>query len=308
MAPDGATMRHNLRAELIETPVYTRSMPRSMWRGAISFGMVAIPVRMYLATESKGVSFRLLCPNDGAPLKNKRWCPVEDREVGWNETVRGFEVGKDEYVRIEDDDLENLPLQTTHAIDILEFCDDSEIDAGLYVTAAYYLEPEAVGVKPYYLLKKALEKTGRVAIGKVAIRERERLVRLALHEKGIVLNTLHWPDEVRDINQLNLPEDEAKIAKGELDMAVMLVENLAARFDPSRYHDEYREAVDGLVEAKLKDQPLEQITVPEPAKVTDLMAALKASVEQAQTKHAGNGHEEAVGRKSATAARKKKAS
>ena len=279
-----------------------------MWRGAISFGMVAIPVRMYLATESKGVSFRLLCPNDGSPLKNKRWCPVEDREVGWNETVRGYEVGKDEYVRVEDAELENLPLRTTHAIDILEFCEDSEIDAGLYVTGAYYLEPEAVGVKPYYLLKKALEKTGRVAVGKIAVRERERLVRLALHEKGIVLNTLHWPDEVRDINQLDLPEDEADIAKGELDMAVMLVENLAARFDPSRYHDEYRDAVQALVEAKLKDQPLEQVTAPEPAKVTDLMAALKASVEQAQTRKSGNGHREAVGRKSATAARKKKAS
>ena len=283
-------------------------MPRSMWRGAISFGMVAIPVRMYLATESKGVSFRLLCPHDGAPLKNKRWCPVEDREVGWNETVRGYEVGKDEYVRIEDQELENLPLHTTHAIDILEFCEDSEIDAGLYVTGAYYLEPEAVGVKPYYLLKKALEKTGRVAVGKVAIRERERLVRLALHDRGIVLNTLHWPDEVRDIGQLDLPEEEAEIPKAELDMAVMLVENLAAHFDPSRYHDEYRDAVTGLVEAKMKDQPLQQLAAPEPAKVTDLMAALKASVEQAQSKQGGNGHREAVGRKTASAARKRKAS
>jgi DNA end-binding protein Ku len=280
-----------------------------MWRGAISFGMVAIPVRMYLATESKGISFRLLCPNDGSPLKNKRWCPVEDREVGWNETVRGFEVGKDEYVRIEDEELENLPLKTTHSIDILEFVEDTEIDAGLYVTSAYYLEPEAVGVKPYYLLKKALETTGRVAIGKVAMRERERLVRLALHDKGIVLNTLHWPDEIRDINQLNLPEEEADIRKQELDMAVMLVENLSAKFDPSRYSDDYRDAVLQLVEAKVKNEPIAQTPAPQPAKVTDLMAALKASVEEAQTKKASdNGHREAAGRKTATAARKKKAS
>lgn len=280
-----------------------------MWRGAISFGMVAIPVRMYLATESKGVSFRLLCPNDGAPLKNKRWCPVEDREIGWNETVRGFEVGKDEYVRIEDGELESLPLKTTHSIDILEFVEDAEIDAGLYVTGAYYLEPEAVGVKPYYLLKKALEKTGRVAIGKIAIRERERLVRLALHDKGIVLNTLHWPDEIRDMGQLSLPEEEAEIHKRELDMAVMLIENLAAKFDPQRHHDEYRDAVLTMVEAKVKEQPLEHAPAPQPAKVTDLMAALKASVEAAQERRtATNGHEEAVGRRQATAARKRKAS
>lgn len=288
-----------------------------MWRGAISFGMVAIPVRMYLATESKGVSFRLLCPNDGSPLKNKRYCPVEEREVGWNETVRGFEVGKDEYVTVEDNDLETLPLKTTHAIDILEFVEDAEIDAGLYVTGAYYLEPEAVGVKPYYLLKKALEKTGRVAIGKVAIRERERLVRLALHERGIVLNTLHWPDEIRDMGQLALPEEEAEVHARELDMAVMLVENLSATFDPERYSDEYRDAVLSMVQAKLKDQPLEHAPASKPAQVTDLMAALKASVEAVQTKEtASNGHREDSNRGTgaskppgtASPARKRKAS
>jgi len=292
-------------------------MARSMWRGAISFGMVAIPVRMYLATESKGVSFRLLCPNDGSPLKNKRYCPVEEREVGWNDTVRGFEVGKNEFVTVDDQELDNLPLRTTHAIDILEFVEDVEIDAGLYVTGAYYLEPEAVGVKPYYLLKKALEKTGRVAIGKIAIRERERLVRLALHENGIVLNTLHWPDEIRDMGQLALPEAEADVKGRELDMAVMLIENLSASFDPSRYRDEYRDAVLSMVHAKLKDQPVEPAPAPQEAQVTDLMAALKASVEAAQKKSTeADGHQDAVGHKqtrsrsspTATAARKRKAS
>jgi DNA end-binding protein Ku len=257
---------------------------------------------MYLATESKGVSFRLLCPNDGAPLRNKRWCPVEDREVGWNESVRGYEVGKDEFVRVEDEELESLPLKTTRAIEILEFCDDSEIEAGLYVKGAYYLEPEAVGVKPYYLLKKALEQTGRVAIGKVAMREREQLCRLALHDKGILLNTLHWPDEIRDFGQLSLPEEEAEVHKRELDMAIMLIENLSASFDPGRYRDEYRDAVLAMVEAKLKDQPVEQAPAPQAAKVTDLMAALKASVEASQQGRsaAGNGHEQTAARKSSS--------
>ncbi|MBV8301195.1 MAG: Ku protein [Candidatus Dormibacteraeota bacterium] len=257
-------------------------MPRSMWRGAISFGMVAIPVRMYLATESKSVSFRLLCPNDMTPIRNKRWCTVEDREIGWNEVVRGYEVGKDEYVVINDDDLDELPLNTTHAIDIVEFCPDSEIEAGLYIKSAYYLEPEAVGNKPYALLRSALEKTGKVAIGKLALRDREHLCRIALHDRGILLNTLHWPDEIRSAAELSIPEGSADVQKRELDMAVMLVENLSAHFDPERHHDEYREALVKVVEAKLEDRPVERVEAPEPAKVTDLMAALKASIEAAQ--------------------------
>lgn len=257
-------------------------MPRSMWRGAVSFGMVAIPVRLYLATESKSVSFRLLCPNDHSPIRNKRWCTVEDREIGWNEVVRGYEVGKDEYVVIDDADLDDLPLNTTHAIDIVEFCPDAEIEAGLYLKSAYYLEPEPVGAKPYALLRTALEKTGKVAIGKIALRDREHLCRLALHENGLLMNTLHWPDEIRSTGELSIPQDGADVHKRELDMAVMLVENLSAHFDPERHHDEYREALLKVVEAKMANEPIEHRAAPEPAKVTDLMAALKASVEAAQ--------------------------
>jgi DNA end-binding protein Ku len=253
-----------------------------MWRGAISFGMVAIPVRMYVATESKSVSFRLLCPNDHTPIKNKRWCEVEQKEVGWNEVVRGFEVAKDEFVVIEDKDLDNLPLPTSHTIEILEFVPDQEIDAGLYVKGAYYLEPESVGVKPYYLLKKALEEAGKVAIGKIALRDREHLCRIALHDKGIVLNTLHWPDEIRDMGELSLPEEEVEVRKQELAMARMLIENLSADFDPTRYHDEYRDAVMTVVQAKVEHREIERPAEVEPPKVMDLMAALKASVEQAK--------------------------
>ncbi len=271
-----------------------------MWRGAISFGMVAIPVRMYLANESKGVSFRLLCPRDGAPLRNKRWCPVEDREVGWNESVRGYEVGKDEYVRVEDEELDNLPLRTTHTIDILEFCEDAEIDAGVYVKGAYYLEPESVGVRPYQLLRAALAKSGKVAIGKVAMRDREQLCRLALHDRAILLNTLHWPDEIRDHGELALPEEDGEHAR-ELQMAVMLIENLSARFDPERYRDEYRDAVHNMVEAKMRNEPVERAPAPEAAKVTDLMAALKASVE-ASRRPEGAAEEEAETRPAPRAA------
>jgi DNA end-binding protein Ku len=263
-----------------------------MWRGAISFGMVAIPVRLYLATESKSVSFRLLCPADHTPVRNKRWCPEEDREIGWSEAVRGYEVGKDEYVVVTDQDLDDLPLTTTHTIDIVEFCPDSEIEAGVYLKSAYYLEPEAVGVKPYALLREALEKTGTVAIGKIALRDREHLCRLALHEQGLLLNTLHWPDEIRSAAELAIPEQAPDVAKKELDMAVMLVENMSAHFDPARYHDNYREAVIQVVEAKLANTPIERPQVQEPGKVTDLMAALKASVEAAKTRRAEGGPSE----------------
>ena len=268
-----------------------------MWRGAISFGMVAIPVRLYLATESKSVSFRLLCPNDLEPVRNKRWCPREEREIGWNEVVRGYEVGKGECVVIDDSDLEKLPLNSTHTIDIVEFCPDAEIEAGVYLKSAYYLEPEPVGVKPYALLRAALQQTGKVAIGKIAFRDREHLCRLALHQNGLLLNTLNWPDEIRNAGELTIPQDGADIQKRELDMAVLLVENLSAHFDPQRHHDQYREALLAVVEAKLQNRPLEAPAAPEPSKVTDLMAALKASVEAAQAGRkpgaAASGDEEA---------------
>jgi DNA end-binding protein Ku len=257
-----------------------------MWRGAISFGMVAIPVRMYLATESKGVSFRLLCPTCHNPIKNKRWCEHEQKEVGWNEVVRGYEVSKDEFVILDDKDLDDMPLPTAHTIDILEFVPDEDIDAGVYMKGAYYLEPESVGVKPYYLLKQALQETGKVAIGKVALRDREHLCRIALHDKAIILNTLHWPDEIRDVKELSLPEEKVEVRKQELAMAKMLVENLSAAFDPQRYHDEYREAVLEVVQAKVEHRAVEKPAEVEAPKVTDLMAALKASVEASKQRRA----------------------
>jgi DNA end-binding protein Ku len=284
-----------------------------MWRGAISFGMVAIPVRMYLATESKSVSFRLLCPNDHTPIKNKRWCPVEDREIGWNEAVRGYEVSKDEFVIIEDADLDRLPLPTSQTIEILEFVDDNEIEAGLYVKQAYYLEPESVGAKPYRLLREALQRTGRVAIGRLALRDREHLVRIGVHGEGILLTSLHWPDEIRATEGLKIPEAEIEIAKGELAMAVMLVENLAAHFDPERHHDRYREALVQLVEEKMGTREARPTPTAEPPKVMDLMAALRASVEAAKQRQTDGGADEeeaASGRgrgATATAARRSSA-
>jgi DNA end-binding protein Ku len=225
----------------------------------------------------------MLCPSCGRPIRQKRWCEHEDREIAWTETARGYEVAKDEYVQIEDADLERLPLSTTKAVEILEFVDDKEIDPGVYIKSAYYLEPEAVGAKPYALLRQALETTGRVAIGRIALRDREHLCRLALHEDGLVLNTLHWPDEIRDVHELKIPGPDVTVDERELEMAVMLIDNLTAAFDPARHTDRYRDALLQIVEEKMGQQkPVEAPAPAEAAKALDLMAALKASVEAAR--------------------------
>jgi DNA end-binding protein Ku len=249
-----------------------------MWKGAVSFGMVAIPVRLYLATESKSVQFRSLCPCHRQPIKQKRHCAVTDNVLDYKEVLKGFEISKDQFVVIEEEDLENLPLASAHTIEIMEFVDDEEIPAELYMKQAYYLEPEKVGVKPYYLLKEALQEVGKVAVGKIALRDREHMATMRPFQKGMIVNSLHWPDEIRSMDELNLPEEEVKIDKREMAMAKMLIENLTDEFDPSRYHDEYREAIVRIAQAKADGQEI-TVAEAEPPKVMDLMAALKASVE-----------------------------
>lgn len=254
-------------------------MPRSMWKGAVSFGMVSIPVRMYLATESKSVSFRSLCPCHHQPIKQKRHCAVTDDVLDWKDVVKGYELSKDHYVLMDDSDLDNLPLPTARTIDITEFVDANEIDDELYLKQSYYLEPETVGLKPFYLLKQALVEAGRVAVGKIAFHDREHMATLRPHGKGVVVNTLHWPDEIRSDEDLNLPEDEIKVDKREMAMAKMLIDNLTEEFDPSRYHDEYREALVKIAKAKAAGHEIEVVEDAPAPRVMDLMAALKASVE-----------------------------
>jgi DNA end-binding protein Ku len=258
-------------------------MPRSIWKGVMSFGMVAIPVRLYLATESSSkVSFNLLCPEHRSRIKNKRWCVEGDHEVAWGDVVRGYEYEKGNYVELTDEDLEKLPLRSSKAIDISGFIKDDELPGALYYQSAYYLEPEKSAEKPYALLNKTLAKTGRVAIAKFALRDRERLVSVRPQDGTLLMNTLHWPDEIRSTEDLDVPED-VKVSPAELKMAENLVNMMASDFDPSEYKDEYKQAVLKLVEAKVEKR--EVIEAPEPeaeTTVVDLMSALKASVEKAK--------------------------
>ncbi len=258
-----------------------------MWKGVVSFGMVSIPIRLYNATESTAkVSFRQLCPDHRSPISYKRWCAEGDHEVQYSDILRGYEIGKDRYVIIDDKDLENLPLPTAHAIDISEFVPVDDVEPGLYYDSAYFVEPEELGKKPYHLLREALRATGKMAIAKIALRDKEHLAALHPNGRGIIMNTLHWPDEIRTAEALKGPEGEVKINPKELEMAKALIESLADSFDPGRYKDDYREAVMKVVKAKMEGEVIEAPEAPQPAKVMDLMEALRQSVEQAKKQRA----------------------
>ena len=273
-------------------------MPRSIWKGSMQFGMVNIPVALYVATESTSkVSFNLLCPDHKSRIKNKRWCPDGEHEVA--STVKGYEYEKGQYVIFDDDDLEKLPLKSSRSIDIAGFIKTEELPGDLYFQNAYYLEPDKGAQKPYALLTKTLEKTGRVAVAKFALRERERLVSMRAHEDVLVLNTLHWPDEIRSIEDLNLPED-IKVVPAELKMAESLVEMMAMTFDPSEFRDDYKQAFEQIVEAKVKGHE-DLVEAPEAeaeTTVVDLMSALKASVARAKEEEKKGGRSSRGGHES----------
>jgi DNA end-binding protein Ku len=287
-------------------------MPRSIWKGSMQFGMVNIPVRLYLATESSSkVSFHLLCPDHKSRIKNKRWCPEGDHEVAWGDVVRGYEYEKGSYVILTDEDLEKLPLESSKAIDIAGFIKDEELPGAVYYQSAYYLEPEKSAQKPYALMKKTLEKTGQIAIAKFALRDRERLVSVRSLDGALVMNTLHWPDEIRNTEDLDIPSD-IKVSPAELKMAENLVGMMAMEFDPSAFKDEYKQALEQIVEAKVEGRE-DLVQAPEPEAETavgDLMSALKASVAKAKEEEkkggrtARGGHESLVHRKAAATSAK----
>jgi len=192
--------------------------------------------------------------------------------------LKGYEVGKNQFVIIEEEDLDKLPLKTTKTIDIVEFVERNEVPLGLYVKSAYYLEPEDVGVKPFFLLKRALEDTNKVAVAKIALRDREHLSLIQVEGSTLLCNTLNWPDEIRSTEELNLPQN-VKISDKEVAMATSLIDNLTDSFQPERYTDDYKAAFQQIVDQKMKGlQVMTPAAAPEP-RVMDLMAALKASVE-----------------------------
>jgi len=193
-------------------PLARYSMPRSMWKGAIQFGLVTIPVKMYLATESKGVSFNMLHAACHSRIQMKTYCPTDDEYIERGDTVRGYDLGGEQYVVVTDDDLASVPLKTVRSIEIEQFVPvDDAAEATRFVKQSYYLEPDAIARKAFYLLKQTLAEKGLRAIGKIVLRDREQLVALDPFESTVLLSTLYWPDEIRGIGELALPENDVEI-------------------------------------------------------------------------------------------------
>jgi DNA end-binding protein Ku len=241
--------------------------------------MVSIPVKLFGATESKDISFHLLHATCGTRLQQRRWCPTDEVDVPWNETARGYEYAKGQYVKLTDEDFEKLPLPSKHTIELTSFVEEKEIDPVFY-ERSYYLEPAERAEKPYALLLKALEKKGLTAVATITIRKKEQLCALRSHEGTIMLETLYYPDEIRTDRGMDL--GGVKVSDRELDMAFTLIDIFRKPFDPSEYHDHYREALAELIEAKLEGKQVVQPPAPRDTRVIDLADALKRSVEAAR--------------------------
>jgi DNA end-binding protein Ku len=244
--------------------------------------MVAIPMKLYIATESKDIAFVTLHASCHSRLRQKRWCPFHETEVETAEVVRGYEFAKDEYMVMEEADFDDLPLNSKHTIEILSFVDLGTIDP-IHYEKSYYIEPEPVGVKPFYLLKTTLEASNRVAIAKVALRQKEHFCLVRPYGEGLIMETMYYPDEIRSTAELEWPANDTLVSEAELAMANLLIEQLAGEFHPEEHHDEYRAALAQVIEAKLGTGA---IVSPAPAapegKVRDLMEALRESIEAAK--------------------------
>ena len=259
-------------------------MARSMWRGAIQFGLVTIPVKLYLATETGGIGFNLLHESCGTRIQMKVYCPHHDEIIPRSETVRGYEWSKGKYVVVTEEDIDSVPLKTMRAIEIEMFIAASRDSQGTqFVKQAYYLEPEQIGAKAFYLLKSVLAEQNKSAICKIVLKDREQLAALNPFSKTMLLTTLHWPDEVRAMDELNLPEDEIEIKASEKKMAEQLVASMTGDFSADDYQDDYRQALMAVIERKVAGEKPEPAARTEPTNITDLMAALEASVAAARS-------------------------
>ena len=251
---------------------------RPIWSGNISFGLVSVPVRMFSATESKELRFHFLHKDDLAPIGYDKVRKDTGKHVDPDDVVRGFEIEKGRYVPIEEEDLDRLDIELTHSIDICDFVELDEIDP-IFYRKAYYLLPADGAEKPYRLLVRALEETGKVGIAKVVIRNKQHLAALRPYDGVLVLETMYYADEVRKPESVN---GKARLQKAEVEMAKSLVENLTDSFKPEKYDDTYRKELLDLIKAKAKGKKLPEPAEEEEAEVVDLMAALRESVEKTQ--------------------------
>lgn len=260
--------------------------PRTIWKGSISFGLVNIPIGIYIATEDKVISFNQL-DEKGHKIHYKKWCEVEEREIPYEEIQKGYEVSKDNYVVIDKSDFEKVKIKTTKTIDIKEFVDAKYLDP-IFVERSYYIAPDTKTVsKAYQLFANVLSNTHKIAIGKVVLKDKERLIALRPYQRGLVMHLLHYLEEIRPIDEItaidNVPK--GKVDEQEISLGKTLVENLTAKsFDPSKYSDVYTTKLKEMIEAKSQGKMIVVNEQVEPESGMDLLEALKASVSKSKKK------------------------
>ena len=251
---------------------------RPVWKGAVSFGLVNIPVKMYTASEDKSIKFKYLHSKCNSPLKYQRVCPRCSQEVEWEEIVKGYEYQKDRFVIISDEDFESIPTNKSKTIDIIDFCRLEEIDP-IYYEKSYYLGPEETGKKAYNLLVTALRDTDRVAVAKVVIRSKQALAAIRIYNDVLVMETMKYPDEVRARNDVPGIDPNLEVSERESTMATQLVEGMTAPFEPEKYTDDYRQALMEVIRARIEGQAPDLPDIQPREGVIDLMESLKASLD-----------------------------
>ena len=251
---------------------------RPIWKGHLTFGLVTIPVKLYTATESKDIRFRLLHKACMTPIQNKRYCPTHEEIVDWNDVVRAYEYAKGKFVPVTEDELDNVPLDTAGTVSVSAFVELAQIDP-IHYDKSYYLAPDEGGQKAFRLLHDTMEEATKVAVGKVVIREKEHLVSVRPFDGALVMSTLYYADEVRSIEDIPEFPVQAKVHPNEKKMALQLVEGLAAEFNPAEYRDEYRDALQKVISAKVEGAPAQAAPERKEEKVVDLMEALRRSLQ-----------------------------
>lgn len=250
----------------------------STWSGMISFGLVNIPVKLYAATRDKDINFNQMHKDDNGRVRYEKTCKVCGKELGKDDLVKGYEYTKGQYVIVTDEELKSVNLKTTKSITVTNFINIDDIDP-LEFEKAYYIGPDENGEKPYVLLREALAQSKKVAIGKVSLHSREQLAVLRLMDNIIILETMHFADEIIKPEGIGLPPADFKVADNELDLAKVLIQHMTSPFDYNAFHDEYEQALKELINKKIAGEEVTTPPAPQPTNVIDIMAALKASLE-----------------------------
>jgi DNA end-binding protein Ku len=255
---------------------------RAIWKGSISFGLVNIPIALYPATRREEFKFRLLRKSDLSPVNYKRVAEKDGKEVPWDEIVKGYEYEKGKYVVLKDEDFERVDLEATQTVDIQDFVDQEEIDP-IFFYKPYYLEPQKGGDKAYVLLRDTLEESKKVGIAKVVIKTRQYLAGVKPKDGALVLELMHFAEELADPSKLHVPK-KMEVGKREMNMATALIDSMSSKWNPEKYHDDYREALMEVIEEKVeaggKEIEEKPRKAPKPTKVIDLVSVLQKSLEQ----------------------------